>query len=71
MSERTIDYSRYRVAAAIAELYAAGETVEDIADNYFGSTYDNTDLRPLSTWVVELIVAARDCWGKYYSEATS
>jgi len=63
MTDRTyylIDYSRYRVAETIAELYAAGDPPSLIARGYFG------DLPPeRAEWVVELIVAAHDRKGRY------
>jgi hypothetical protein len=65
VSDRVIDYSRYRVAAAIAERYAAGEDPLDIAGDYFGETYFGHVLDPLGIWIVELIVAAHDRKDKY------
>jgi hypothetical protein len=56
---RTIDFSRYRVAEAIAELWAAGETSQDIGADYFGLEAKHPD------WIVELIVAAHDRKGRF------
>jgi len=55
MSERrVIDYSRYRVAQAIAEQWRAGDSAASIAANYFAFEPE------LGPWLVELIVAASD-----------
>ena len=49
-----IDYSRYRVAESIAELWIAGDSAAQIAEAY-----------GLSPWAVELVVAAYDRKDKY------
>jgi hypothetical protein len=61
VSERTIDFSRYRVAEAIYDLWEAGENVEDIAEEFFPGPGD----RPLAIWLIELVIAAHDRKGKY------
>lgn len=61
MTDRTIDFSRYRMAESIAGLYEAGEDVRIIADQWFGFV-PKVDLRD---WIVELIVAAHDRKGRY------
>lgn len=60
---KTIDYSRYRIVEAIAEQWAAGDSVDTIAENYFGD-WLNTDSRT-GRYLVELIVAAHDRKGRY------
>jgi len=51
---KKIDFSRYRVAEAIAERYAANEPAYEIAKDY-----------GFHQRVVELIVAAHDRKGRY------
>ena len=65
MTERTIDYSRYRLAETIAERWAAGESAEDIGLDYFVGTLGGVAFSSMSSWIVELIVAAHDRKGKF------
>lgn len=61
MSE-PIAFSRYRVAKAITDRYAAGESVLDIGVDYFP-----IETNTFTAYIVELIVAAADREGKYES----
>ena len=61
MSERVIDYSRYRVAESIAVQWRAGDSAQHIGDAYF-----SFDPEPsMRAWLVELIVAAHDRKDRY------
>ena len=64
MSDEVIDYSRYRVAEAIAEAYAAGDSVASIAANYFDWLTDVKN-EANERYVVEVIIAAHDRKDKY------
>lgn len=58
---RSIDRSRYRVAAAIVDRYRAGESVQSTADDFFSLAMPPAH----RCYIVELIVAASDHKGRY------
>lgn len=58
---RTIDLSRYQVAAAIVDRWQAGESVQRTADDFFSLAMPPAHRR----YIVELIVAASDHRGRY------
>jgi hypothetical protein len=61
-----IDYSRYRMAEAIAELHAAGEGLGSIADIYFKyAVCPGYPPTAFGQYVVELVIAAHDRKDKF------